>query len=175
MDKEKEIATMANIIESCVKPSCEECVKFDRPCSHYKNAEKLFNAGYRKADEVRQGTAKRIFDLLEKLEIEGKATLPKGFLSSGRRAYGIDNVIERKLPYGIGDKLYFIRDNQVIECEILSLTCSVNGVGNAQVFYTTNTPYGDYTTVEDVCLSAIGTRYLTTREQAAAKIRGGAK
>ena len=47
----KEIEEMANILHKCIKSSCEDCIKNDRKCTDYKQAEALYNAGYRKIDE----------------------------------------------------------------------------------------------------------------------------
>ena len=43
----KEIEEMANIPNKCIKSSCEDCIKNDRKCTDYKQAEALYNAGYR--------------------------------------------------------------------------------------------------------------------------------
>ena len=47
----KQIEEMANIPHKCIKSSCEDCIKNDRKCADYKQAEALYNAGYRKIDE----------------------------------------------------------------------------------------------------------------------------
>lgn len=65
MNKQEQIEEMANIPHKCIKSSCEECIKNDRKCADYKQAEAIYNAGYRKADEVRKETAKDICDWLE--------------------------------------------------------------------------------------------------------------
>lgn len=63
--------------------------------SHFhRMAAKLIDSGYRKAEEVRKETAKSIFDVLEKLETEGRAVLPQGFLYTGKRAYGVEDENE---------------------------------------------------------------------------------
>ena len=38
---------MANIPHKCIKSSCEDCIKNDRKCTDYKQAEAIYNAGYR--------------------------------------------------------------------------------------------------------------------------------
>ena len=43
----KEIEEMANIPHKCIKSSCEDCIKNDRKCTDYKQAEAIYNAGYR--------------------------------------------------------------------------------------------------------------------------------
>ena len=45
--KEMQIEEMANIPHKCIKSSCEDCIKNDRKCTDYKQAEALYNAGYR--------------------------------------------------------------------------------------------------------------------------------
>ena len=60
MTKQEQIEEMANIPHKCIKSSCEECIKNDRKCADYTRAEALYNAGYRKADEVRKETAREI-------------------------------------------------------------------------------------------------------------------
>ena len=42
---------MANIPHKCIKSSCEDCIKNDRKCTDYKQAEALYNAGYRKVPD----------------------------------------------------------------------------------------------------------------------------
>lgn len=60
--------------------------------SHFhRMAAKLIDSGYRKSEEVRKETAKSIFYVLEKLETEGRAVLPRGFLHTGKRAYGVED------------------------------------------------------------------------------------
>ena len=44
---EEQIEEMANIPHKCIKSSCEDCIKNDRKCTDYKQAEALYNAGYR--------------------------------------------------------------------------------------------------------------------------------
>ena len=119
--------------------------------------------------QARTQTAKQIFDLLEKLEQEGRAVLPKGFLQSGRKAYEI--VTENTLPHKVGDTLYFVRDGVVIECTILELKFMVNGECKMQIAYITNTPYGNYKTVEEAYMSDIGTRFFADKKQAEGKLR----
>ena len=51
MNKQEQIEEMANIPHKCIKSSCEDCIKNDRKCTDYKQAEALYNAGYRKIDE----------------------------------------------------------------------------------------------------------------------------
>ncbi len=124
-------------------------------------------------NEVKQQTAKKIFDLLEKLEKEGRAVLPKGFLISGKRAYGLERIeVEKVQPYKVGDTLYFVRDGKVIECTISELKCMASGEWKMQIEYITNIPYGDYRTVEDAYMADIGTKYFTDKEQAQARIKG---
>ena len=43
----KQIEEMANIPHKCIKSSCEDCIKNDRKCTDYKQAEAIYNAGYR--------------------------------------------------------------------------------------------------------------------------------
>ena len=43
----KQIEEMANIPHKCIKSSCEGCIKNDRKCTDYKQAEAIYNAGYR--------------------------------------------------------------------------------------------------------------------------------
>lgn len=50
MNKDQ-IEEMANIPHKCIKSSCEDCIKNDRKCTDYKQAEALYNAGYRKVPE----------------------------------------------------------------------------------------------------------------------------
>ena len=47
----KQIEEMANIPHKCIKSSCEDCIKNDRKCTDYKQAEALYNAGYRKVPD----------------------------------------------------------------------------------------------------------------------------
>lgn len=63
MTKQEQIEEMTKIIqhEEEIYPCeddvhCENCF-----CSHKDTAEKLYNAGYRKAEEVRKETAEKIF------------------------------------------------------------------------------------------------------------------
>ena len=51
MNEEQQIAEMANIPHKCIKSSCEDCIKNDRKCTDYKQAEALYNAGYRKVTD----------------------------------------------------------------------------------------------------------------------------
>ena len=63
MNREEQIAEMAKIIcgrvedDICIidRTSCDSC------CSWARQAENIYNAGYRKAEEVRKETAKEIF------------------------------------------------------------------------------------------------------------------
>ena len=48
MNKQEQIEEMANIPHKCIKSSCEDCIKNDRKCTDYKQAEALYDAGYRK-------------------------------------------------------------------------------------------------------------------------------
>ena len=66
MTKQEQIEEMAVI--GCVRNpqahTAEECAKCDfkqGQCNAYRHAEALYNAGYRKAEEVRKETAKKIF------------------------------------------------------------------------------------------------------------------
>lgn len=65
MDKEKEIEEMAIILstEDGTTTDCQDC-DHRTMCFRQCDAEKLYNAGYCKADEVRKETAKEIFDEL---------------------------------------------------------------------------------------------------------------
>ena len=51
MNKQEQIEEMANIPHKCIKSSCEDCIKNDRKCTDYKQAEVLYDAGYRKVPE----------------------------------------------------------------------------------------------------------------------------
>ena len=51
MNKQEQIEEMANIPHKCIKSSCEDCIKNDRKCTDYKQAELLYNAGYRKVPD----------------------------------------------------------------------------------------------------------------------------
>lgn len=53
MDKQKQIEEMAKIIckDGANNGDCDKC-GFHRQCSKFKVAEKLYNAGYRKADDL---------------------------------------------------------------------------------------------------------------------------
>ena len=51
MTKQEQIEEMANIPHKCIKSSCEDCIKNDRKCTDYKQAEALYNAGYRKVPD----------------------------------------------------------------------------------------------------------------------------
>ena len=51
MNEEQQIEEMANIPHKCIKSSCEDCIKNDRKCTDYKQAEALYNAGYRKVTD----------------------------------------------------------------------------------------------------------------------------
>ena len=51
MNKQEQIEEMANIPHKCIKSSCEDCIKNDRKCTDYKQAEALYKAGYRKVPE----------------------------------------------------------------------------------------------------------------------------
>lgn len=53
----KEIEEMARTIIQPCKISCKEC---DKKCRDYNLSRSLYNAGYRKAEEVRKETAKEI-------------------------------------------------------------------------------------------------------------------
>lgn len=88
MTDQEQITEMA--VLGCVRNpqahTAEECAKGDFKhgmCNAYRQAEALYNAGYRKADEVRRETAKKIFDALyqwldlENTEKCGFATIQK--------------------------------------------------------------------------------------------------
>lgn len=72
MDKAKEIREIATVDSVCAKAeaACENCVQ---KCVHYYRAIDLYNAGYRKADEVRNETAREIiqktYDMYKKYGI----------------------------------------------------------------------------------------------------------
>ena len=51
MTEQEQIEEMANIPHKCIKSSCEDCIKNNRKCTDYKQAEALYNAGYRKVPE----------------------------------------------------------------------------------------------------------------------------
>lgn len=51
MNKQEQIEEMANIAHKCIKSSCEDCIKNDRKCFDYKQAEVLYDAGYRKVPD----------------------------------------------------------------------------------------------------------------------------
>ena len=42
MNKQEQIEEMANIPHKCIKSSCEDCIKNDRKCADYKQAEALY-------------------------------------------------------------------------------------------------------------------------------------
>ena len=58
MDKEKEIEEMADILKQADRAWCRLADKTPSPYEY--DAEKVIEAGYRKADEVRKETAKEI-------------------------------------------------------------------------------------------------------------------
>lgn len=62
MTKQEQIEEMTKLINSKEIYPCEDDVHCENCfCSHKDTAEKLYNAGYRKAEEVRKETAKEIF------------------------------------------------------------------------------------------------------------------
>lgn len=62
MTKQEQIEEMTKLINSKEIYPCEDDVHCENCfCSHKDTAEKLYNAGYRKAEEVRKETAKKIF------------------------------------------------------------------------------------------------------------------
>lgn len=84
-DKEKQIQEIAQII--CGRSKDDICIidntSCDSSCCWARIAEAIYNVGYRKADEVRRETAKKIFDALyqwldlENTEKCGFATIQK--------------------------------------------------------------------------------------------------
>lgn len=90
MNKQEQIKEMAIIL---YKKMILDANEYEKDC-FTKYAEALYNAGYRKADEVRKETAKKIFDALyqwldlENTEKCGFATIQKfDFLSKFRELY----------------------------------------------------------------------------------------
>ncbi len=89
MDREKEIQEIATVDSVCAKAeaACKKCAK---KCVHYYRAIDLYNAGYRKADEVRKETAKEIIqkthDMYKKYGI-GKLLLWANALAA---EYGVE-------------------------------------------------------------------------------------
>ena len=68
MTKQEEIKKIATTMGGyyndgkCIFRNCAPCDKFNsQECSYKEDAEELYYAGYRKADEVRKETAKEIF------------------------------------------------------------------------------------------------------------------
>ncbi|MCD8372022.1 MAG: hypothetical protein LUD27_01830 [Clostridia bacterium] len=91
MDKEIEIQEMAKVLcgdKSKHLSSCKYCG--ETSCYFITNTELLYNAGYRKADEVRKETAKEILQEL------------------------YDQTFERKDPYSDSDKAKEIIDRAEI-------------------------------------------------------------
>lgn len=91
MTKQEQIEEMANIPHKCIKSSCEECIKNDRKCADYTRAEAIYNAGYRKADEVRKETAREILN--ELIDSSNKITF-----FDCRMALGLDKLAKK---YGL--------------------------------------------------------------------------
>lgn len=76
--KQEQIEEMAVI--GCVRNlqahTAEECAKCDFKqgrCNAYRHAEALYNAGYRKAEEVRRETAKEIISAMKTMIINRRA------------------------------------------------------------------------------------------------------
>jgi hypothetical protein len=96
MTKQEQIEEMAVI--GCVRNpqahTAEECAKCDfkqGQCNAYRHAEKLYNAGYRKAEEVRKETAEKILN--ELIDSSNKITF-----FDCRMALGLDKLTEQ---YGV--------------------------------------------------------------------------
>lgn len=68
MTKQEQIEEMTKLINSKEIYPCEDDVHCENCfCSDKDTAEKLYNAGYRKADDVRKETAREILDKLNAL------------------------------------------------------------------------------------------------------------
>lgn len=73
MDKQKEIEEMAqaicSIVKDGVKKSCNDCLfgrrSLEARCKWCTYAVQIYEAGYRKADEVRKETTMELLDLLK--------------------------------------------------------------------------------------------------------------
>ena len=67
MNKEKEIEEIADMLVA-VCDDCNECPYGKKygygACTEHQMAERIYEAGYRKADEVRKETAKEIYNSL---------------------------------------------------------------------------------------------------------------
>ena len=50
--KQKQIEEMARILCPCSKSSCDSCIQNGVECIDYREARALYNAGYRKADDL---------------------------------------------------------------------------------------------------------------------------
>ena len=97
-DREKEIEELARAIfySGVAIDGTDIAYGLTSKDSHFhRMAAKLIEAGYRKSEEVRKETAKSIFYVLEKLETEGRAILPLGFLYTGKRAYGVKVKVDK--------------------------------------------------------------------------------
>lgn len=81
MTKEDQIEEMAHAMKGCISYDCAECRKTHAyngdlfNCFAEDYANRLYNAGYRKADEVRKETAREILNLVYQRvkDISGKS------------------------------------------------------------------------------------------------------
>ena len=74
MTKQEQIEEMTKLINSKEIYPCEDDVHCENCfCSHKDTAEKLYNAGYRKAEEVRKETAKEIISAIKTMIINRRA------------------------------------------------------------------------------------------------------
>ena len=78
MNKQEQVAEMAVI--GCVRNpqahTAEECAKCDfkqGQCNAYRHAEALYDAGYRKVDDVRKETAKEIISAMKTMIVNRRA------------------------------------------------------------------------------------------------------
>lgn len=73
MDKEKEIEKMAHCIGAtnflCAE-DCNDCIQTRDKCKLVKYAETLYNAGYRKAEDVKREAIKEFAERLEAKAVE---------------------------------------------------------------------------------------------------------
>lgn len=93
MNKQEQIEEMA--VLGCVRNpqahTAEECAKCgfkQGMCNAYRHAEALYDAGYRKADEVRKGTAKEI--LQEWADDNSSMGLDNTFVNNIAKKYGVE-------------------------------------------------------------------------------------
>ena len=97
MNKEKQIEEMAKFIDGSECPS-EKCPKMDKEqvkafgaCNIHR-AQILYNAGYRKAEEVQKETAREIFEYIVKSGVINVA--PDTIKMFFKERYGVTAFIE---------------------------------------------------------------------------------